>query len=690
MKSTPLVIAAACVAAIMGPMPAWAASTATVFTRAPLRASALVRPAVRPSRRAAARVCMAKKSKKNKGGASLAQKDARASKQASAQRSFEEQAKKFMFTMQGLTKTLPDGSRTLLKNINLCFFPGAKIGVVGLNGAGKSTLLKIMAGVDTEFDGTAKPLEGASIGFLPQEPELQGETVIDHMRESLKSGQKLIDQFNELSAKLCEPLDDDEMAAVMDETARVQDAIEAGNLWELERTMERAMTALRCPPNDAVNEVLSGGEKRRVALAGLLVQGHDMLLLDEPTNHLDAASVGWLEQFLAQFKVTGRGGALRTRAPPRALRPRARPNPARLTDAARRVRAPLRVQGTVVAITHDRYFLENTCQWILELDRGEGVPFEGNYSGWLAKKAERLAQEKRDDDALQRTLKNELEFIKQTPKGRSAVSKARLNRYDELAAMPARERLSHSAQIYLPPGPRLGEVVIEASGLKKSFDGRVLFDGLDFSLPRAGIVGIIGPNGAGKSTLLKILQGLEKPDGGELRVGETVKMICVGQGREGLSDDRSVFTEITDNDNEIELGTTSVLSRAYVSWFGFRGNDQQKLVASLSGGERNRVQLAKLVRSGANVLMLDEPTNDLDVDTIRSLEEALLTFAGCALVVSHDRYFLDRVATHILAFEGDSKVTFFQGNYAEYEADLIARVGEEAAQPKPVKFAALA
>jgi len=520
--------------------------------------------------------------------------------------------------------------------------------VVGLNGAGKSTLLRIMAGVDTEFDGTAKPLEGASIGYLPQEPELKGEKVIDHMRESLASGQALIDKFNTLSAKLCEPLDDEEMAAVMDETARVQDAIEAGNLWELERTMERAMTALRCPPNDASTVVLSGGEKRRVALAGLLVQGHDMLLLDEPTNHLDAASVAWLEQFLAQFK------------------------------------------GTVVAITHDRYFLENTCQWILELDRGEGVPFEGNYVKWLEKKAERLAQEKREDEALQRSLKNELEFIKQTPKGRSAVSKARLNRYDELASMPARERLSHSAQIYLPPGPRLGELVIEASGLRKAYGDRVLFDGLDFALPRAGIVGIVGPNGAGKSTLLKMLLGIEQPDAGELRIGETVKMICVGQDREGLTDENSVFTEITDNDNEIELGTSTVLSRAYVSWFGFRGTDQQKLVSNLSGGERNRVQLAKLVRSGANVLMLDEPTNDLDVDTIRSLEEALLTFAGCALVVSHDRYFLDRVATHILAFEGDSQVTFFEGNYAEYEEDLIRRVGEEAAQPKPAKFAALA
>mmetsp|Transcript_16465 Transcript_16465/g.40453 ORF Transcript_16465/g.40453 Transcript_16465/m.40453 type:complete len:596 (+) Transcript_16465:3-1790(+) len=592
---------------------------------------------------------MAKKKKKGGGGSSLAAKDARASKQAAAKRSFEDMAaKQFMFTIAGLTKTLPDGSRTLLKNINLCFYPGAKIGVVGLNGAGKSTLLKIMAGVDTEFDGEAKPLAGASIGYLPQEPELDGETVLDCMKNAMSSGQVLLDKFNELSAKLCEPLSDEEMQQVLDETAKVQDVIEANNLWELERVMERAMLALRCPPNEAKTAVLSGGEKRRVALACLLIQGHDMLLLDEPTNHLDAASVAWLETFLDTF------------------------------------------QGTVVAITHDRYFLDNTCKWILELDRGEGVPFEGSYSAWLAKKAERMQQERKDDKALQRTLQNELDFIKQTPKGRSAVSKARLRRYDELAAMPARERLSYSSQIYLPPGPRLGERVVEAHGLTKRFGDRVLINNLDFALPRAGIVGIVGPNGAGKSTLLKMILGLEQPDEGEIRVGETVKMACVGQGREGLSDDNSVFTEITDNDQEIELGTSNVQSRAYVSWFGFRGGDQQKSVANLSGGERNRVQLAKLVRSGANLLMLDEPTNDLDVDTIRSLEEAILTFAGCVVVVSHDRYFLDRCATHILAYEGDGEVVFFEGNYAEYEQDLIKRRGEEAAMPAPGAFAKLA
>jgi len=590
---------------------------------------------------------MAKKKKAGAGG-SLAQKDARAAKQASQKRSFDESTRQFMFTMLHLTKTLPDGSRTLLKDINLCFFPGAKIGIVGLNGSGKSTLLKIMAGVETEFDGEARPMDGASIGYLPQEPELEGETVLDCMKAAMASGQALIDRFNELSMKLCEELSDEEMQSVMDETARVQDMIEANNLWEMDRVMERAMIALRCPPNEAKTAVLSGGEKRRVALAALLIQGHDMLLLDEPTNHLDAQSVAWLETFLDTFK------------------------------------------GTVVAITHDRYFLDNTCKWILELDRGEGVPFEGCYSQWLEKKAERMAQEKREDQALQRTLQNELEFIRQTPKARATVSKARLKRYDELVNKPARDRLSHSTQIYLPPGPRLGELVIEAQGLKKCFGDRVLFDQLDFSFPRASVIGVVGPNGAGKTTLLRIIQGLEQPDEGELRLGETVKLVCVGQDREGLNDDNSVFTEITDNDNEIELGTSSVLSRAFVSWFGFRGQDQQKLVKDLSGGERNRLQIAKLVRSGANVLMLDEPTNDLDVDTIRSLEEAILDFAGTTVVVSHDRYFLDRVATHILAFEGDSTVTFFQGNWQEYEEDLVRRVGAEAAQPAPAKFATLA
>jgi ATP-binding cassette ChvD family protein len=608
---------------------------------------ALAMPARLGTSRAAISMMAKKGPGKGKGG-SLAQKDARASKQAANSRSFDEQTRSFMFTMLHLTKTLPDGSRTLLKDINLCFFPGAKIGVVGLNGSGKSSLLKIMAGVDTEFDGTARPMDGISIGYLAQEPELRGETVQDCMRAAMADGQALLDRFTDLSAKLSEPLDPDEMQAVMDETARVQDKIEAGNLWELERVMERAMVALRCPPNDAKTAVLSGGERRRVALAALLIQGHDMLLLDEPTNHLDAASVQWLETFLSTFT------------------------------------------GTVVAITHDRYFLDQVCKWILELDRGEGVPFEGNYSGWLAKKAAQLAQEKREDSALARTLQNEIDFISQTPKGRAAVSKARLRRYDELVNMPARERLAHSTQIYLPPGKRLGELVIKAEGVRKTFGERVLIDDLSFDLPRAGIVGVVGPNGAGKSTLLRMILGLEKPDAGTLRIGETANVVCVGQDREGLNDDNSVFIEITDNNSEIELGTQSVLSRAYCSWFGFRGTDQQKLVRNLSGGERNRVQLAKLVRSGANVLLLDEPTNDLDVDTIRSLEEAILDFAGCAVVVSHDRFFLDRVATHILAFEGDSKVTFFEGNYAEYEEDYIARVGVAGSQPKPLKFAALA
>ena len=561
------------------------------------------------------------------------------------ERRLDEATKQFMFTILGLTKTLPDGSRTLLKDINLCFYPGAKIGLVGLNGAGKSTLLKIMAGVDTEFDGTCKPAPGASIGYLPQEPELEGATVGESIAKGVAAGKAELARFEELSAKLCEPLDDDEMQATMDALAQCQERIDAGNLWELDRIVERASLALRCPPNDADVSVLSGGEKRRVALARLLLESHDMLLLDEPTNHLDAQSVAWLQTFLADFK------------------------------------------GTVVAITHDRYFLEQTCKWILELERGEGKPFEGNYSGWLAKKAKLLEQQKKADSALAKTLANELEWVRSNPKARQTKSKARLSRYEELLNTPAREALAHSATIYVPPGPRLGSKVIEAANLRKGFGERLLIDGLSFSLPPGGIVGVVGPNGAGKTTLIRMLKGEEAPDGGELVLGESVKLISIDQTREGLSDDNSVFEEVTGGVDELELGSASVASRAYVSWFGFKGGDQQKRVASLSGGERNRVQLAKLLRAGGNVLLMDEPTNDLDVDTMRSLEEALLEFAGCVVVVSHDRFFLDRLCTHILAAEGEAQWVWYEGNYAEYEADRIKRMGD--APPRPIKHATL-
>ncbi|CAK9251458.1 unnamed protein product, partial [Sphagnum jensenii] len=484
-----------------------------------------------------------------------------------------------MFTIQGLTKTLPDASRTILKNINLCFYPGAKIGVVGLNGSGKSTLLKIMAGVEKEFEGIAVPMPGASVGYLPQEPVLEGETVIDNINLGVKKSQDLLDKYNELTVK--------------------------------------------CPPGHASIKYLSGGEKRRVALARLLLENHDLLLLDEPTNHLDAESVAWLEKYLQEFK------------------------------------------GTVVAITHDRYFLENSCGWILELDRGEGIPCEGNYSEWLARKQRRLMEEKRQDERFKKTLENELEWVRATPGGRQTKSRARLERYEELLHTTPREALTHSSTIYIPPGPRLGDVVIEARALTKSFGEKLLINNLDFSVPAGAIVGVIGPNGAGKSTLIKMIQGREKPDSGELRVGSTVKLATTEQERESLMSTQSVLEEAVGGRARLELGTVSVDARAYCSWFGFRGADQQKPVSVLSGGERNRCQLAKAVCAGANVLLLDEPTNDLDVDTIRSLEEALLDFAGCAVVVSHDRYFLDRVCTHILAYEGNKQVLTTGGGWQD-------------------------
>jgi sulfate-transporting ATPase len=593
------------------------------------------------STRARPAVMMGKKGGKPKGGKQGQQEKKKVKDQREG-----EFTKQFMYTILGLTKTLPDGSRTLLKDINLCFYPGAKIGLVGLNGAGKSTLMRIMAGVDTEFDGKCEPLAGKSVGYLMQEPELEGETVGESIAKGVAAGQAELDRFNELSARMCEPLDDDEMEKCMNDLAAVQEKIDAGNLWELDRIVERASLALRCPPNDAKVEVLSGGEKRRVALARLLLEQHDMLLLDEPTNHLDAQSVAWLQTYLADFK------------------------------------------GTVLAITHDRYFLEDTCKWILELERGEGKPFEGNYSGWLAKKAELMKQSKKKDDALQKTLESELEWIRSNAKAKQTKSKARISRYEELLNTPAREALAHSATIYVPPGPRLGEKVIEAKGLRKGFGDRLLIDDLTFTLPPGGIVGVIGPNGAGKTTLIKMLKGEEKPDGGALELGDSVKMISIDQTREGLTDDNTVFEEITGAVDELELGTATVSSRAYCSWFGFKGGDQQKRVKNLSGGERNRVQLAKLLRAGGNVLLMDEPTNDLDVDTMRSLEEALLDFAGCVVVVSHDRYFLDRLCTHILAAEGEGQWTWFEGNFEEYEADRVKRMGND--EPRPMKFATLA
>jgi len=555
-----------------------------------------------------------------------------------------ESAKSFIYTILGLTKKLPDGTRTLIKNINLCFFPGAKIGLVGLNGAGKSTLMKIMAGTDTEFDGECTPAPWASVGYLAQEPELEGQTVKESIDAGVAQGRALLARFDEISNQLSEPLEPEAMDAAMAELARVQESIEAGNLWELDRTVERAMQQLRCPPPEAQVSTLSGGERRRVALARLLLEGHDMLLLDEPTNHLDAQSVAWLQSYLEGFR------------------------------------------GTVVAITHDRYFLEKSCGWILELERGEGKPFEGNYGAWLEQKAEASRVERKGDTRLQQTLQNELEWMRSNAKAKQTKSKARLARYEEMLLAPQREELSHTASIYIPPGPRLGTQVVEARGVRKGFGERTLIEDLTFSLPPGGIVGIVGPNGAGKTTLIRMLMGEQKPDEGVLTIGESVNMICVDQSREALQGDKSVFEELSGGFDTLALGTQEVNSRAYCSWFGFSGQAQQKKLSKLSGGERNRVQLAKVLKSGGNVLLLDEPTNDLDVNTMRSLEEALLEFAGCVVVVSHDRFFLDRIATHILAAEGDAKWVWFEGNYQEYEEDYLKRNGDVAW--KPVKYAA--
>ncbi|MDG2034511.1 MAG: energy-dependent translational throttle protein EttA [Rhodospirillales bacterium] len=549
----------------------------------------------------------------------------------------------YIYVMKQLDKILP-GGRELLKNISLSFYPGAKIGVLGVNGAGKSTLLKIMAGIETEFNGEAWSADGTSVGYLPQEPELDpSKDVAGNVMEGVGAIKYLIDRFNEVSAKFAEPLEDDEMNKLLEEQGELQEQIDAANGWEVERTIEMAMDALRCPPGDADVAKLSGGERRRVALCQLLLQKPDLLLLDEPTNHLDAESVAWLERFLHEY------------------------------------------EGTVVAITHDRYFLDNVAGWILELDRGNGIPYEGNYSAWLEQKGKRLAQEEKQEQARQRTLANELEWIRQSPRARQAKSKARITAYETLLT-EAKEKSPDTAQIIVPIGPRLGDLVIEASSLAKGFEDKLLIEELSFKLPPGGIVGVIGPNGSGKTTLFRMISGQEGPDGGAIRVGDTVSLGYVDQSRAELDANKTVWEEISDGLDEVDLGHRTMQSRAYVSQFNFRGADQQKKVGQLSGGERNRVHLAKVLKAGANVILLDEPTNDLDVDTLRALEAALLDFPGCAVVVSHDRWFLDRLATHILAFEGESHVEWFEGNYADYEEDRKRRLGLKAEQPHRIKY----
>ena len=549
----------------------------------------------------------------------------------------------YIYVMKNLSKVFPGGKETL-KGITLSFLPGAKIGVLGHNGAGKSTLLKIMAGIDTDYGGEAWAADGVTVGYLEQEPELDNSlTVVENVMHGLGETKDLLDRFNEISMKFAEPMDDDEMAKLLEEQGELQEKIDACDGWELERTIEIAMDALRCPPADSAVEKLSGGEKRRIALCRLLLQKPDILLLDEPTNHLDAESVAWLERFLREYA------------------------------------------GTVMIVTHDRYFLDNVTGWILELDRGRGIPYEGNYSSWLEQQEKRLAQEEKEETARQRTLKHELEWIRQSPKARQSKSKARIAAYDELLAKDKEKRIG-SAQISIPAGPRLGSLVIEAEGLQKAFGDKLLIDGLDFKLPPGGIVGIIGANGAGKTTLFRMITGQEEPDGGSLRLGDTVKLGYVDQSREHLDDNKGVWEEISGGLDIINLGGKEVQSRAYVSWFNFKGGDQQKKVGQLSGGERNRVHLAKMLQTGANVILLDEPTNDLDVDTLRGLEEALLDFAGCAVVISHDRWFLDRIATHILAFEGNSEVVWFEGNFQDYEEDKKKRLGDDAVEPHRIQY----
>lgn len=549
----------------------------------------------------------------------------------------------YIYVMQNLSKVFP-GGKELFKNISLSFFPGAKIGVLGVNGAGKSTLLKIMAGVDKEFNGEAWAAEGVKVGYLEQEPKLDpNKNVMENVMDGLGETVALLKRFEEVSMKFAEPMSDDEMNALIEEQATLQEKIDAVNGWDVERAVQIAMDALRCPPADADVTKLSGGEKRRVALCRLLLSKPDMLLLDEPTNHLDAESVAWLEHHLREYK------------------------------------------GTVVMVTHDRYFLDNVTGWILELDRGQGIPYEGNYTSWLEQKQKRIEQEAREENARQKTLANELEWIRKNPKARQAKSKARINAYEELLAEASKEQITQ-AYINIPMTERLGDMVIEAKNLSKSFGERVLIDDLSFKIPKGAIVGIIGPNGAGKTTLFKMITGQEKPDSGEIVIGETVDLGYVDQSRDELRADKSIWEEISDGLDIIELGKKQMPSRAYVGQFNFKGTDQQKKIGQLSGGERNRVHLAKMLKKGANVILLDEPTNDLDVDTLRSLEEGIINYPGCVLVTSHDRWFLDRLATHILAYEDDGHVEWFEGNFEDYEKDKIRRLGEDACRPHRVKY----
>ncbi len=552
-------------------------------------------------------------------------------------------AHQYIFVMKDLKKIVPP-KREILKGIWLSFYPGAKIGVIGGNGAGKSTLLRIMAGVDKEFLGEAWPADGVRVGYLPQEPQLDpAKDVRGNVEDGVGEVRSLLTRFDEINARLGEPLGDDEMEKVLAEQARVQDAIEAANGWDLDRTVEIAMDALRCPLGDAEVSTLSGGEVRRVALCRLLLQKPDLLLLDEPTNHLDAESVAWLERFLKDYP------------------------------------------GTVVAITHDRYFLDNVAGWILELDRGAGIPWEGNYSSWLDQKKQRLAIEEKQETARQRTLERELEWVRMSPRARQAKSKSRLQAYEELLAEGGRDR-EGQAEIIIPTPPRLGDLVMQTEHLVKGYGDKLLIEDLTFSLPRGGIVGVIGANGAGKTTLFRMITGQEKPDRGALQVGETVRLAYVDQSRDALDPAKNVWQEISGGAEQLQLGTRQIASRAYVASFNFKGSDQQKRVGDLSGGERNRVHLATMLKSGGNLLLLDEPTNDLDVDTLRALEDALLSFAGCAVVITHDRWFLNRVATHMLAFEGDSRVVWFEGNYEDYEADRHKRLGAAADTPHRIRY----
>jgi len=552
-------------------------------------------------------------------------------------------AYQYIYVMKGLGKTYP-GGREVLRDIWLSFLPGAKIGVLGPNGSGKSTLLRIMAGEEPDFAGEARVAEGARVGHLPQEPTLDAtKDVFGNVSEGLAETKALLDRFEAVSARFAEDLSPVEMDALIAEQGELQEKIDHADGWELDRTIEIAMDALRCPPGDAEVATLSGGERRRVALCRLLLQRPDLLLLDEPTNHLDAESVGWLQRFLENYP------------------------------------------GTVVTVTHDRYFLDEVAGWILELDRGRGIPFEGNYSGWLEQKQQRLEQEGRQEAARRRTLERELEWVRQSPRARQAKSKARLSAYEALVAQ-SREKAPETAQIVLPSGPRLGDLVITGEGVGKGFGDRLLIERLDFRLPPGGIIGVIGPNGAGKTTLFRLITGQEMPDSGRFRIGETVKLGYIDQSRDALVATNTVWEEISGSQDEIDLGRRKMASRAYCALFNFRGADQQKKVGQLSGGERNRVHLAKMLKTGANVLLLDEPTNDLDVDTLRALEEALLDFPGCAVIITHDRWFLDRVATHILAFEGDSQITWFEGNYADYDADRRRRLGAEADQPHRIRY----